>query len=143
MFNILYENDKVDYQFSTCKLQYLHGEWITTKTINNILKTAVNLNRFCVYPSDHEDVMIKVFNSCKSLISMGYVRDSYHGLKSASNGIEKRLSQTKQRKCAQMKIEIMSTFHDTERAEEIIIHIVSITHWLERPEIDDFMFIWI
>ena len=41
-----------------------------------------------------------------------------------------------------MIIQISPSYATTQKAQELIINICRIIHWLEKSEIEDFMFVW-
>ena len=141
-----YKLDSVNFE----NLQYFDGRHMSSKSINDILKTAVNLKKFEMHVSHSmklsklKEIIIKVINDCKSLDYLRFDCDkgSHRGIVSVLNGIEKGLFQTKQREREQIKVYISAAFSATEEAQSLILNIERIINWLQNPQIKDFMFIW-
>ena len=152
-YSSFYQNEDIDYRFHLVnfkQLLCLHGMLMTTKCVNDILKTAINLKKFIIHTlpsmtsSELENIMIKVFNSCKSLDYVEFIctADTHDGVEIALGGIEKGLFQTQNREREYMKIMIRPTYNDTKEAQKLTSNIGRIIHCLQISKINDFMFIW-
>ena len=147
------DDENIDYRLSEVNLknlQFISVAYLTTKCINDILKTAVNLKQFrfhasvSVTSSELEDIMIKVFNSCKSLEYVEYLcgADSNKGIEDVLTGIEKGLFQTRSKKRKEMRICISTKYNDTKQAQGLVLHIGKVIHRLKMSQIEDFIFRW-
>ena len=147
------ESKDIDYEFSAVNFKNLtcfNGIHMSNNCINDILKTAVNLKRVGidrtkdVTLSQLENIIIKIFNSCKLLENFEFGCDfgTHCGIESVLDGIEKGLFQTKDRKRKKMRLRIFTGYANTKDAQSLILNIGRIIHWLVQSAIEDFMFIW-
>ena len=81
---------------------------------------------------------------CKSFNTLERMAFGYDPklVEAALDGIEEGLYETTQWKRKQFTISVLTQHDDAESAKQLILKITRIIHWFERPQIENWMFLW-